>query len=142
MFGFKRQMGLIISAITADFGPYWEDGYTADAAATALHRINQQRILSAEKIASVPALLRPSIRPDSSQLASAWKNTLLFDEHTWTYVGATSKPESDQSRIQLAQKIATAANAAEEIEESLQRSWAQIEAKLAQPEPSIAVWNT
>lgn len=138
----ERQMGADIPVYRGDFGPYWEDGYTADAAATAQHRNNQQRILSAEKMATAPPLMRPSIRPDSGLLASAWKNTLLFDEHTWTYVGATSKPDSDQSRIQLAQKTATATNAAEEIEESVQRSWAQIELMLARPEPSIAVWNT
>src|ERR1035437_457692 len=48
----EGQMGADIPVYRGDFGPYWEDGYTADAAATALHRINQQRILSAEKIAS------------------------------------------------------------------------------------------
>jgi hypothetical protein len=142
MVDIERQMQGELPVYRGDFGPYWEDGYTADAAATALHRSNQQRILSAEKIATVPALLRPSIRPESVLLASAWKNSLLFDEHTWTSVGAASKPESDQTRIQLAQKEATAVRAAEEIDESLQRNWAQIEPLLAQPEPSIAVWNT
>jgi alpha-mannosidase len=137
----EKKSGDTIPVVRGDFGPYWEDGYAADAAATAQHRANQQRILNAETMAAAVTELRPSLRPESGLLEDAWKNTLLLDEHTWTYVGATSQPESDESRIQIAQKTATATHAAEEIEQSIERSWAQLEPLLAQPQPALAVWN-
>jgi len=118
-----------------------EDGYAADAAATAQHRANQQRILNAETMATAVTELRPSLRPERGLLDEAWRNTLLLDEHTWTWVGATTQPESDENNIQLAQKTATATHAGEQIEQSVQRSWAQLEPLLAQPQAAIAVWN-
>ncbi|HUX43159.1 MAG TPA: polysaccharide lyase family protein [Terracidiphilus sp.] len=137
----EKQSGGSIPVVRGDFGPYWEDGYTADAAATAQHRANQQRIQNAETLAAAVSALRSGVRPEAGLLDAAWRNTLLFDEHTWTYVGAASQPESDQTRIQLEQKTATSTNAAQEIEQSIQRSWAQLEPLMAQPQPAVAVWN-
>ena len=137
----EKKSGDSIPFVRGDFGPYWEDGYTADATATMQHRANQQRILNAESMAAAVITLRTSLRPEAGLLEDAWHNTLLLDEHTWTYVGATTQPESDESRIQIAQKTATAIHAGEEIEQSIERSWAQLEPLLAQPQPAIAVWN-
>jgi len=137
----EKQSGDTIPVVRGDFGPYWEDGYAADAAATAQHRANQQRILNAETMATAVTELRPSLRPERGLLDEAWRNTLLLDEHTWTWVGATTQPESDENNIQLAQKTATATHAGEQIEQSVQRSWAQLEPLLAQPQAAIAVWN-
>lgn len=137
----EKKSGDSIPVVRGDFGPYWEDGYAADAAATMQHRANQQRILNAETMATAVTALRPTLRPEAGLLHDAWHNIQLLDEHTWTYVGATSQPESDESRIQIAQKTATATHAAEEIQQSIERSWAQLEPLLAQPQPAIAVWN-
>ncbi|HLJ88336.1 MAG TPA: polysaccharide lyase family protein, partial [Candidatus Angelobacter sp.] len=81
-----------IPVYRGDFGPYWEDGFTSGSLPTAIHRGNQQRILSAEKMGVIPSIFEPSLRPDKEFLSSAWKNMLLFDEHTWTFVGATTQP--------------------------------------------------
>ncbi len=125
-----------------DFGPYWEDGFASDALHTALHRRNQQRILSAEKMAAIPALLDPDLRPDARKLADAWHNMLLFDEHTWTAVSATTQPEGDQNRIQLHEKQLETVIAQNDIAQSVQRSWAQLESMLSPARDSIAVFNS
>ncbi len=113
-----------------DFGPYWEDGFTSDAAHTAIHRQNQQRILSAEKLGTLPSVLNADLRPEKDRLAQAWTNLLLFDEHTWTFVGATTQPEAEQTRAQLDLKRSRVTEARREIEESMHRSWAQLESFL------------
>ncbi|HVU45965.1 MAG TPA: polysaccharide lyase family protein [Terracidiphilus sp.] len=125
-----------------DFGPYWEDGFASDALHTALHRQNQQRILTAEKMAAVPSLLNPSLRPDARKLADAWHNMLLFDEHTWTSVSATTQPEGDQNRIQLRQKQLETVIAQNDITQSVERSWAQLESMLSPAQDSIVVFNS
>src|SRR5271157_2095277 len=137
----EKQFGSEIPVYRGDLGPYWEDGFGSDSKHTALHRQNQQRILSAEKLAAIPALLNPELRPDRRPLAQAWNNMLLFDEHTWTYVGATTQPENEQTVSQLALKGARTTEAEREITESLQRSWAQFESFLGPKDPSLVVFN-
>jgi alpha-mannosidase len=137
----EKQFGSDIPIYRGDLGPYWEDGFGSDSRHTALHRQNEQRILSAEKLATIPALLNPALRPDQRVLAQAWNNMLLFDEHTWTYVGATTQPESEQTRNQLALKGARTTEAERGITESLERSWAQFESFLAPKDPSLVVFN-
>jgi len=138
----EKQFGPDIPVYRGDLGPYWEDGFGSDSRYTALHRQNQQRILSAEKLAAIPALLNPELRPDHRELAQAWTNMLVFDEHTWTYVSATTQPENEQTENQLALKDARTTEAEREIAESLQRSWAQFESFLGPKEQSLAVFNT
>ena len=125
-----------------DFGPYWEDGYGSDAKFTAIHRENQERILSAEKFSVLPALLSPELRPDTSLLSAAWLNELTYDEHTWSYVGATSQPEHHQSEDQIQFKRARVVEAKRQIDESLQRSAAQLTGLLSPSQSSVAVLNS
>ena len=125
-----------------DFGPYWEDGFASDAIHTALHRQNQQRIMTAEKMSTIPALLNPNLRPDETTLGDAWHNMLLFDEHTWTAASATTQPEGDQNRIQLHQKQLEPVTAQNDIAQTVERSWAQFESMLSPQQDSIAVFNS
>jgi alpha-mannosidase len=127
--------------VRGDFGPYWEDGYGSDAKYTALHRENQERILSAEKLSVLPSVLSPNLRPDLSLLDAAWANELTYDEHTWTYVGATSQPEHEQSENQIALKRSRVVEAKRQIDESVQRSVAQLAGLLFPQQDSLAVFN-
>jgi hypothetical protein len=138
----EKQFGQEIPVYRGDLGPYWEDGFGSDSQHTALHRQNQQRIQSAEKLAAIPALLNPELSPDRRVLAQAWNNMLLFDEHTWTCVGATTQPEHEQTVNQIALKGARTTEADREITESLQRSWAQLESFLGPKDPSLVVFNS
>ncbi len=125
-----------------DFGPYWEDGYGSDAAYTAIHRENQHRIATAEIMGSAASSLDPRVRPDRSMLDDAWRNELLYDEHTWTYVSATTQPEHHQSEDQIALKRSRVTRARDDINESIQREWAQLEALVKTKDNSVVVFNS
>jgi alpha-mannosidase len=125
-----------------DFGPYWEDGYGSDAAYTAIHRENQHRITTAEIMGSAVSSLDTRVLPDKTMLDDAWRNELLYDEHTWTYVSATTQPEHHQSEDQIALKESRAARARDDINESIQREWAQLEALIRTKDNSVAVFNS
>jgi alpha-mannosidase len=131
-----------IPVVRGDFGPYWEDGYGSDAAPTATHRENQHRIATAEIMGSAVSSIDPRVRPDESMLDDAWHNELIFDEHTWTYVGATTQPTDHQTEEQLVLKEARVARAQNDISESIQRGWAQLEALVKPKDNSIAVFNS
>jgi alpha-mannosidase len=125
-----------------DFGPYWEDGFASDSAHTAIHRGNQQSIVSAETFGTLCSVLDPALRPDESLLQSAWKNILLFDEHTWTFVGATTQPDAAQTTLQLDMKRSQTTEARKAITRSIHRSWAQFESLVSPKETSIIVFNS
>jgi len=131
-----------IPVFRGDFGPYWEDGYGSDAAYTAIHRENQHRIATAEVLGSAITSLNPRVHPVKHLSEDAWRNELLYDEHTWTYVGATTQPEHHQSEDQIALKEARVVRARDDINESIQRGWAQLEALVKPKENSIAVFNS
>jgi hypothetical protein len=142
MSNIEQQFHGKLPVFRGDFGPYWEDGFASDSFHTALHRQNQQRILTAEKFGTISAVLDQSLRPDESILAAAWKNTLLYDEHTWTYVGATTQPDNQQTIGQLALKRAETTNTREAVTRSMHRSWAQFESFLGPKDASLVVFNS
>jgi hypothetical protein len=131
-----------IPVFRGDFGPYWEDGYGSDAAHTAIHRENQHRIATAEIMGSAASSIDPRVRPDRAMLDDAWHNELLYDEHTWTYVSATTQPEHHQSEEQIALKDSRVMRARDDINESIQRGWAQLEAMIRTKDDSLMVFNS
>lgn len=131
-----------IATYRGDFGPYWEDGSGSDSFSTALHRQNQQRILSAEKMGAATAVLDPELRPERDRLHDAWQQILLFDEHTWTYVGATTQPDTKETQRQMEIKQSRTTGAHREIAALLDRNWAQLESFLRPKESSIVVFNS
>ena len=130
-----------IPVYRGDFGPYWEDGYGSDALHTAIHRENQHRIQTAEILGAAVSSLDPRVTPDRAMLEDAWRNELVYDEHTWTYVGATTQPEHHQAEDQIALKGARVTRARNDINESIERGWAQLEALVKPKENSVAVFN-
>lgn len=136
-----QEFGGKLPVIRGDLGPYWEDGYGSDAAYTAKHRANQSRITAAEKLSTIPALLDPGVNPDRAMIRDAWQNQLMYDEHTWTYVGATTQPENEQSERQIELKRARATEGERQIDEIVQRSWGQFSAFIAPKDNSLLVFN-
>lgn len=142
MASLEKQFGDQLKVYRGDFGPYWEDGLTSDARHVAIFRRSQQRILTAEKMSVLPALLNPDLRPDTARMHEAWKNMLLFNEHTWTAAGATTQPEGDESVRQLEQKDLESVIAANDITKTVERSWAQLESLVDVDHDSVLVFNS
>jgi alpha-mannosidase len=128
--------------VRGDFGPYWEDGYGSDAAHTAIHRENQHRITTAEIMGAAVSSIDRRVRPDEAMLDDAWRNELLYDEHTWTYVSATTQPEHHQTENQIALKQSRVTRARDDINQSIQRAWAQLGALVRTKDNSISVFNS
>lgn len=131
-----------IPVVRGDFGPYWEDGYGSNASFTAVHRSNQHRIQTAEILGTAVSSIDPRVNPDAAMLHDAWRNELIFDEHTWTYVGATTQPEHHQAEDQIALKGSRVTRAHNDIDELIERGWAQLEALVKPKDSSVAVFNS
>jgi len=104
---FERRYGEKLPEFRGDFTPYWEDGAGSSARETALNRAAAERLVQAE---TLWALLGPRGFPDGDFYA-AWRNALLYDEHTWGAHNSISQPDSDFARAQWKIKQAFALDA-------------------------------
>lgn len=101
MFGeFERRYGDKLPVYRGDFTPYWEDGAASTALETALNRTAAERLVDA---AALWSLTNPKGYP-AKDFDEAWRNVILYTEHTWGAHNSISEPESDFVKGQWAVK--------------------------------------
>lgn len=86
---FERRYGSTLPTYAGDFTPYWEDGAASSAYETALNRQAADRLIQGEALWS---LRMPALFPDS-EFTAAWRNVILYDEHTWGAHNSISEPD-------------------------------------------------
>jgi hypothetical protein len=86
---FEARYGAVLPSAAGDFTPYWEDGAASSARETALNRDSAERLVQA---GALWAMLAPSKFPADAFYA-AWRNVILYDEHTWGAHCSISKPD-------------------------------------------------
>jgi hypothetical protein len=104
---FERRYGDRLPQVRGDWTPYWEDGAASSARETALNRNAAERLVQAETLF---ALRRPAQYP-AEEFRSAWRNVLLYSEHTWGAHNSIREPDSDFVKKQWAVKQAFALDA-------------------------------
>ncbi len=133
---FERKHGDQLPRVAGDWTPYWEDGAGSSALETALNRANSDRVTQA---AAVWAMLNPRAYPTAA-FEDAWRNVLLYSEHTWGAWCSISEPSRRDTREQWAIKQSYAVAADLQSRDLLSRGLAQ-SAGPAQAE-AIDVFNT
>ncbi len=93
---FERRYGEEVPEVRGDFTPYWEDGAGSSSRETGINRAAAERLVQAQ---ALWAMLRPRQYPDEKFYA-AWRNLILYDEHTWGAHCSISQPDSDFTRSQ------------------------------------------
>ncbi|RYG47093.1 hypothetical protein EON79_08320 [bacterium] len=86
-----ERYGKTLPEVKGDYTPYWEDGAGSSAAETAANRATAHRLLQAETLF---AMDRPGSYPAEAFL-EAWRNVLLYSEHTWGAYNSVSEPDSE-----------------------------------------------
>jgi hypothetical protein len=86
---FERRYGSSLPTFQGDFTPYWEDGAASSAAETALNRRAADRLVQGE---ALWAMLAPGSYP-AGDYDVAWRNIILWDEHTWGAHNSVSDPD-------------------------------------------------
>jgi hypothetical protein len=87
---FEEKHGDDIPELAGDITGYWEDGAYSTARETVMNRASAMRLGQA---AALWAMYNPENYPEE-RFKEAWKNVLLFDEHTWGSWNSISEPES------------------------------------------------
>jgi hypothetical protein len=125
-----------------DGGGYWEDGIGSDAYFEAEDRENQNRVLSAEVLSTATHSIDPNLNPPRGVLRDAWRNIILFAEHTWLSYNSVSQPDHNESVKQLRVKDNRADQAALEIEDVIDRSLSQLADQIHIPANTLVVFNS
>ena len=112
---FENKFGKQLPSVHGDWTPYWEDGAGSSARETALNRASSDRLVQAETLFAMNA---PEIFP-KKEFADAWRNVLLYSEHTWGAWCSISEPERKETREQWEIKKSYADQADEQSRELL-----------------------
>lgn len=92
----ERRHGAKLPVVRGDWTPYWEDGAGSSALETGMNRETADRLTQAE---GVMAMSRAARFP-SAAFGEAWRDVLLYSEHTWGADVSVSDPESQKTREQ------------------------------------------
>jgi Alpha-mannosidase len=97
---FEKRHGREVPEMHGDLTPYWEDGAGSSALETKMNRVAADRLTQAEALG---AMLSPTAL-SSAKVNEAWRNILLYSEHTWGAWCSVSDSESDFTKKQWAVK--------------------------------------
>jgi hypothetical protein len=122
-------------------GSYWEDGAASSAAETALCRKAKETVATAEKYFAFARQLQPKAQYPASDIDSVWRNTLLYDEHTWGAHCSISQPDSEFSKAQWRIKAQFAVDADQGASALLSQASAQLASMVNTDERSLVVFN-
>ena len=111
---FERRYGNQLPQYRGDLTPYWEDGAGSSALETRMSRNAADRINHAEALRA----LTNKADYEVAEYAEAWRNVLLYSEHTWGAWNSVSDSENPFVKKQWDVKRAFAVDA-ERLSEKL-----------------------
>jgi len=79
-----------LPVVAGDFTGYWEDGAASTARETALARAASSRLVQADALCAMLASAACSAGDDYA----AWRDVVLWDEHTWGAAASIETPEA------------------------------------------------
>lgn len=104
---FEKRYSDQIPSFSGAYTGYWEDGAASSAFETSLNRKAAANI----NISGALMVMNDNNGFQTDQVDDAWRNVLLFDEHTWGSWNSISEPENPFTLSQWTTKKSFAVNA-------------------------------
>ena len=133
---FEQAYGSRLPVYKGDYTPYWEDGAGSSARETGMNRGSDERLVQAEALYSIRDL--PSF--PAPEFQSAWRDALLYSEHTWGAHNSISQPDLPFVKEQWATKQGFAVHAERASQELLRKAIEPVEPPVGND--WIDVYNT
>ncbi len=102
---FEARYGDTLPEVKGDMTPYWEDGAMSSACETVLSRRSADFLISYENFSALYGH-----HDKSESVNEAWKNIVLWDEHTWGAWNSVSHPDLPFVKEQWQKKQSFALN--------------------------------
>jgi alpha-mannosidase len=93
---FEQRYGWQLPQLQGDLTPYWEDGAASSALETSINRNAADRLTQA---ATLAAMTRPD-KYESRLFKDAWRDVLLYSEHTWGAAASVTQPDAEMTTRQ------------------------------------------
>ena len=103
----EARYGSALETASGDFTTYWDDGVASTAAEVALARRASDRLVQAEALWAI----RDHRSYPADDFYAAWREVVLWDEHTWGAAASVETPDADNVAAQWAYKRAFALRA-------------------------------
>ncbi|NLE61370.1 MAG: hypothetical protein GX616_23725, partial [Planctomycetes bacterium] len=133
---FEQRYGDKIPSFKGDWTPYWEDGAGSSARESAINRASAERLVQAE---TLWAMLSPE-RFTAAAFQDAWRNVLLYSEHTWGAHNSITEPDVQFVKDQWKIKQAFALEADAQSRKLLERAFEALPDKPVSA--AVDVYNT
>ena len=89
----EKKYGEKLPVYRGSAGTYWEDGAGSSARETALDRNAHERLANGEKLLVLADRIAAAHRYNAEEIYRAWRNCILYDEHTWGAFCSISEPD-------------------------------------------------
>lgn len=109
----EQRFGGSLENLRGDGGAYWEDGAGTTIAPTVAVRQAQAALPAAERLEALAVLHGDGLAYPAHHYNAAWRQVLLFDEHTWGAFLSCTDPDALLQQDQWATKEHMARDAAE-----------------------------
>ena len=133
---FEASYGDRLPEVRGDFTPYWEDGAGSSARETALARAAAERLVQAGAVSAMTGAPY-----DTAAFEKAWREVILYDEHTWGAHNSISEPQSAFALQQWATKQEFALEAEAQSATLLETSLSPVRTASG-PAPNVGLFNT
>jgi alpha-mannosidase len=135
---FEGRHGKQVPEFRGDLTPYWEDGAGSSALETAMNRDTADRLVQAAALLAMASADFPA-----AAFENAWRNVLLYSEHTWGAWNSVSDSENQFVKEQWETKRSFAIEAARQSRDLLDRSLGRVAGR-ARPTSAdaVEVYNT
>ncbi len=133
---FEVRYGDELPAHAGDLTGHWEDGVASSARETAAVRRAAESLTQTETLAAIVGMTLPA-----EAVYGAWKQVLLYYEHTWGSWNSVSEPESDFT-IQQWQRKKQFADSAVTLSRALRHQLHTESVGGSSPGATIDVYNT
>ncbi|MCO4292585.1 hypothetical protein NF867_06910 [Solitalea sp. MAHUQ-68] len=86
---FEKKHGTELKTVSGDISPYWEDGAASTAEEEGKNRVNSLRL---QQLTTLYSMVNPQ-KYNTDKFYEAWKNVIMFHEHTWGAFNSISEPD-------------------------------------------------
>lgn len=134
---FEQRHGKELPEFKGDLTPYWEDGAGSSALETAMNRNAAERLVQALALFALSGAGEYPVEA----FTDAWRNVLLYSEHTWGAWNSVSDSENDFVKKQWEIKRSFAVEAERQSRELLERALPK-HGTAASASESIDIYNS